>query len=81
MAFKGTRQRPVSDEKATLPSSPPQKQTGMVGSPGPFVEDKGRKMHAAPSSGGILTSEETEGKENADIPASQRRARPKQGIE
>jgi len=47
-AFKGALQRPVSDGKATLPSSPPPIQTGTVGSPRPLAEDKAGKMHAAP---------------------------------
>lgn len=39
------------------------------------------KCTQPPSSGGVLTSEQTEGKASADLLASQRRARPKQGIE
>lgn len=81
MAFKGALQRPVSDEKATLPKSPPPVQAGTAGSPRPPVEDKAGKMHTAPSSGGTAACEQAEGKENADLPASQTRARPQQGIE
>lgn len=68
-------------EKPRSPVPLPQYRQARLAVPDRLRRTRQEKCTQPPSSGGVLTSEQTEGKASADLLASQRRARPKQGIE